>query len=199
MYDALYNCLEDPSLWRLSVTGLNALRLGITTSEASSKFLSTALHELKAKGLLFKDERARGWVNDVQAKSDRESVASSHSGAPESMILYDTPPWFDDTALKQTLQAAGIQIEKATRMAWNPGKPTGAAWRVSGHGLKGREGMLLHDTRSNADLTLISLSEYQEIKKSFVPKEGRRSLLPGDKPPAKTGPSYANAVRNAAS
>ena len=68
IYDALYNCLEGPSVLRLSVTGLNALRLGITTSEASSKFLSTTLHELKAKGLLFKEERGRGWVNDVQAE-----------------------------------------------------------------------------------------------------------------------------------
>ena len=198
-YDAPYSCLKDPTLWRLSVTGLSALRVGITTSEASSKFLSTALHELKAKGVLFKDERARGWVNDVQAESDKESVASCDSGAPKSMILYDAPPCLDDSALKQTLQAVGVQIEKATRMALNPGKPTGAAWRVSGHGLKGREGMLLHDTRSNADLTLISLSVCKEIQKYVVPKEGRRSLLPRDNPTAKKGPSYANAIRNAAS
>ena len=163
------------------------------------QFLSTALRELKAKGLLFKDERARGCVNDVQAEPDGESVASSDSVAPESMIFYDAPPWFDDSALKQTLQAATIQIEKGTRMAWNPGKPTGAAWRVSGHGHKGREGMVLHDTRFNADLTFISLSEYPQIKKFFVPKEGRRSLLPGDNSTAKTGPSHVNTVSNAAS
>ena len=154
------------------------------------------MHELKAKGLLFKDERAQGWVNDMHAESDRDYVASSDSGAPEGMIVYDAPPWLDDASLKTKLQAATIHIEKATRMAWNPGKPTRAAWRVSGHGLKGKEGMLLHDRWSNADLTLISLSEYQEIKKSFVPKEGRRSLLPNDSSAAKIGKPYAHAVRN---
>ena len=70
IYLALHNCLEDPSLWRLSVTGVNSLLLGVYTPEASPKFFSTVMHELNAKGLIFRDENARGWVNDMHTDSD---------------------------------------------------------------------------------------------------------------------------------
>ena len=90
--DALYNCLEDPSFCTLPVTGLNCLRLGIYTKDASSRFFSKVLHELKAKGPIFKDEWSRGLLNEICPHSGRDLVASSDAGAPQLMILYTPPP-----------------------------------------------------------------------------------------------------------
>ena len=65
--------ISDPT--HLQVTGFNKLRLGLTTEQATEQFISGPYVQMKANGLLFKDERAHDWFKGA---SDMESVSSSH-------------------------------------------------------------------------------------------------------------------------
>ena len=83
------------------------------------------------------------------------------------MVLYDARGEMDQDAVSASLQSAGFSVSTLSRMGWNQGIPHGAAWRLTDNGLLGRSGCILHDADQDITMTLISLSEYQDIKSSF--------------------------------
>ena len=56
--------LEKPEKWSLQLAGYNFLRLGIFSDEDCDHFMSTGVVELMAQGLLFRNDRTKGWMTD---------------------------------------------------------------------------------------------------------------------------------------
>ena len=52
-----------------------------------------------------------------------------------------------------------VDIERATRMSWNPGKQSRAVWRVLGTSLNGKVGMIFQDPKASTQITLTSMAE----------------------------------------
>ena len=86
----------------------------------------------------------------------------------EVMVLYDAPGEMNQEAIGASIQSTGFSNTRLSRMGWNPGKPHGAVWRITGTRLMGRTGYILHDEEQDIIMTIISLGEYQqEIKAGF--------------------------------
>ena len=142
------------------------MRLAFHEENDAAEFFKAAAAELRSKGLLFKDERTKQWIKDPPSDSESDSTCSE-SDKEETMVLYDAPGEMDQEAISASLQSANFSISRLSRMGWNLGTPHGAAWRLTGTGLLGRSGCILHDADQDITMTLISLSGYQDIKSSF--------------------------------
>ena len=107
---------------------------------------------------------------DAQSRiKDAPSITESNNSFFEAdkekvMALYDAPGEMNQEAIRASLQPAGFSTTWFSRMGWNP---HGAARRITGTGLMGRRGYILHEEGQDITMTIISLGEYQEIKASF--------------------------------
>ena len=139
VYQALLQALTEPTRWSLSVKGYNKMCLAFHEENDAAEFFKAAAVELRSKGLLFKDERTKQWINDPISDSESDSTFSE-SDKEETMVLYDAPGEMDQEAISASLQSAGFSISRLSRMGCNPGTPHGAARRLTCTGLLGRSG-----------------------------------------------------------
>ena len=156
LYQALLQALTEPTRWSLLVRGYNKMRLAFHKENDAADFFKAAAVELRSKGLLFKDERTKQWIKDPPSDSESDSTFSE-SDKEETMVLYDAPGEMDQEAVSASLQYAGFSISRLSRMGWNPGTLHGATWRLTGTGLLGRSGCIVHDAEQDITMTLISL------------------------------------------
>ena len=163
LYQALLQALAEPSRWSLPVRGYNKMRLAFHEENDAADF-----------------SKRHQWNCHPKDCSSRMSASNDGSKTPPPTLSRTAPfpkrkQWsstmhqvkWNQEAVGASLQSAGFSISNLSRMGWNPGTPHGAAWRLTGTGLLGRSGCILHDADQDITMALISLSEYQDIKSSL--------------------------------
>ena len=131
--------------------------------------MSTGAVELMAQGLLFRNERTKGWMTD--SLSDAESVksgytlAGSASGAV-TMVLYGVPDYIFEEQLGDLLASANLCPTTFSPLPWNPGTSHTVAWKVIG--LEQTSNKILTDYNSDVTLMLISTDEYYSLRKESL-------------------------------
>ena len=192
LYTTLFECLCDPTSWSLQTAGHNKVRLGLKAPEDLYAFVQGPYVQLQATGLLFKDEKQRDWFNP-DSHSDTSSCCSSTSGpgsgpaSPQALVTYNVPIWLKDDALRNFLSANGFEVNMLTRSTWNPGRMSTAAWKLQGPCLP-QTSTILHDSQKQTSITIITLSEFNDMKRESF--EARKRRQPSRRI------TYARATRN---
>ena len=101
--------ISDPTY--VQVTGFNKLRMGLSTESSIEQFISGPYVQMKANGLLFKEERQRDWFkgeSDTESVSSASSASSSPEGHSNLKVVYDVPIWLQGPALLSFLNESGF-------------------------------------------------------------------------------------------
>ena len=182
--------ISDPTY--LQVTGFNKLRVGLSTESATEQFISGPYVQMKANGLLFKDERQRDWFkgeSDTESVSSASSASSSPEGRSDLKVVYDVPIWLQGPALLSFLNENGFLAESAVRSTWNPGRFSTAAWRIKGKFASANQSVMLHDEAKQISISIIPIDEFNNLKRESMANRKKPASAESKKP------SYAQTVK----
>ena len=104
------------------------------------------------------------------------------------MVVYNVPIRFNDAELLKLLNDAGVPAQAVAPSIWNPGKFNCTAWRIQGAFPDDLSNKLLCDASKNITMTIVSMSEYQRMRKD--------SQSSGQNPSDNRSFTYANAARS---
>ena len=182
--------ISDPTYPQ--VTGFNKLRVGLSTESATEQFISGPYVQMKANGLLFKDERQRDWFkgeSDTESVSSASSASSSAEGRSDLKVVYDVPIWLQGPALLSFLNENGFLAESAVRSTWNPGRFSTAAWRIKGKFASANQSVMLHDEAKQISISIIFIDEFNNLKRESMANRKKPASAESKKP------SYAQTVK----
>ena len=125
------------------------------------------LPKLKLRGLVFKDERTREFVDEDETAS--LSVGSTSTGMSglslgsqvvESIVITDLPDYFLKVDVEDVVRKA-LKVRQVTgcdvmelgvkRMEWSMGSPMAPTWQVAGQGLACLEGLMTMEWSQHRD------------------------------------------------
>ena len=161
--------ISDPTYRQ--VIGFNKLRVGLSTESATEQFVSGPYVQMKANGLLFKDERQRDWFkgeSDTESVSSASSASSSPEGHSDLKVVYDVPIWLQGPALLSFLNENGFLAESAVRSTWNQGRFSTAAWRIKGKFASTNQSVMLHDEAKQISISIIPIDEFNNLKRESM-------------------------------
>ena len=161
-------------------------------------FVQGPFVQLRANGLLFKDEKQRDWFHPDNL-SDPSSTCSAKSGSssafshatPEALVADNVPICLRNDQPKDCLRDNGFQVDTFMRSTWNPGKFTTSAWKLQGS-LSPSTSTILHHHRRQTAITIIPIAEFNAMKRESFESRKRNQAHGGHKTYAR----IAHATRN---
>ena len=91
------------------------------------------------------------------------------------MVVYNVPIRFNDVELLKLLNDAGVPAQTVAPSIWTPGKFNCTAWRIQGEFPDDFSNKLLCDASKNIPMTIVSMSEYQRMRKDSQSSRQNRS------------------------